>query len=120
MLAFGMLVVGLLAVLVVVLLVMRNFSREEGRLDTELHAPGARTLRYAVPDGQDPAVLVAALSHGGFRSVADLEGGTEVLLVENLHEGDRARVRDIIEHVNSTGFAGAPMQVGHVSFEDER
>jgi hypothetical protein len=52
--------------------------------------------------------------------VADLEGGTEVLLVENLHEGDRARVRDIIEHVNSTGFAGAPMQVGHVSFEDER
>jgi hypothetical protein len=52
--------------------------------------------------------------------VADLEGGKEVLLVENLHEGDRARVRDIIEHVNSTGLAGAPMQVGHVSFEDER
>lgn len=126
MLAFAMLVIGALVLLVVLVMMLRSFTRAEARTETELSTPGTPTLRYAVPNGQDPAVLVAALSHEGYRSIGELVGGTEVLLVECLHAEDRARVRSIIEHVHRTAFEadnafeGEPLPVGHVSFEDER
>jgi hypothetical protein len=120
MLALALVVIGFLVVLVVVLLMVRSFARAEGRLDAELHEAGVPTLRYSVPVGQDPAVLVAALSKAGFKAVADLEQGTETLLVEVLEPGDRARVRAALEQASRSGFEGARTPVAHVDFEDEK
>lgn len=120
MLALALLVIGFLVVLVVVLLMARGFTRAEGRLDAELHEAGVPTLRYSVPVGQDPAVLVGALSKAGYKAVADLEQGTETLLVEVLEPGDRARVRAVLEHANRSGAEGASLPLAHVSFEDEK
>lgn len=119
MIVFGMLFVGVLVVGAVVALILRRATLDEAKTEARLREPGAHKVTYAVPTGQDPAVLVAALSRAGFTSVGDLEHGAELLLVECEPE-DRAQVRDVLEHVSRTGFDGAPMRVGHVTFEDER
>ena len=119
MIVIGMLAVGLLAVGVVLMLALRRWTLDDARTEARLHQPGTHRLVYAVPGGQDPAVLLAALAHAGFTAVTDLEGGTERLLVA-CEEHDRAQVRSIIEHVDRGGIDGPEMHVGHVSFEDER
>ena len=120
MIVFGMLLVGVVALSVALMWAMRRWTLDEARTEARLHQPGAHTVTYAVPNGQDPAILMAALSRAGFTSVSDIEGGRERLLVEYHDERDRAQVRSIIEHVDRAGFDGPEMHVGHVSFEDER
>jgi hypothetical protein len=119
MIVMGMLVTGVLVVALAAALVLRRWTLDEARTEARLHQPGAHRLAYVVPDGQDPAVLTAALAHAHFASVTDLEGGRERLLVA-AEEGDRARVRSILEQVDRAGLDGPEMHVGHVSFEDER
>ena len=75
-------------------------------------------MAYVVPGGQDPAGLMAALTHAGFVSVTDSTGGTERLLVE-CEESDRGRVRSVLEQVERRGIDGSRLPAGHVSFEDE-
>lgn len=120
MIAIGVLifVLGVVA-LVGLALFLGSWARDEARLEARLHEPGAHTLAYVVPNGQDPAVLMAALAGAGFTAIVDLYGGRERLLVE-CGEDDRARVREVIEHVDRGGIDGPEMHVGHVSFEDER
>lgn len=120
MIVMGMLAVGLLVVGVLVMLALRRVTLDEARSENRLREPGTHKLAYVVPNGQDPAILMAALARGGFKSVSDMEGGVERLLVACPDEHDRAKVRSIIEHVDRAGFAGPEMHVGHVSFEDER
>lgn len=119
MIVLGMLLVGALVLGLVVALALRNATLDEARTEARLRDPGTHKVSYVVPNGQDVAVLVAALAQEGFTSVGDLEGGTELLLVE-CEPQERTQVRGIIEHVSRTGFDGAPMQVGPVAFEDER
>jgi hypothetical protein len=80
---------------------------------------GPTTLAYAIPDGQDPAVLSVALSREGFGSVPVRRGVFERLLVECPCPADRDRVRSIIEHVRRTRLGGAEIVVTHVRFDDE-
>ncbi|HLN79177.1 MAG TPA: hypothetical protein VK204_19185 [Nocardioidaceae bacterium] len=120
MIVFGMLLVGVVVLSVALMLALRRWTLDEARTETRLHQPGAHTVVYAVPNGQDPAILMAALSREGFTAVSDTEGGQERLLVECPDEHDRAQVRSIIEHVDRAGFDGPEMHVSHVSFEDER
>lgn len=115
----AMLLVGFLALGVVIMLALRTVTFDEARTEARVHQPGTYTLSYAVPEGQDPAVLMAALARAGYTSVPDTEGGAERLLIECPSQA-RAQVRSIIEHVGSAGFDGPEMHVGHVSFEDER
>lgn len=115
----GMVVVGVFAVGVVLALALRSWTLGEAKTEARLRLPETHTVAYVVPEGQDPAIVMAALTHAGFVSVTDIEHGTRQLLVE-CTESDRAKVRSIIEHVDRAGFDGPEMHVGHVSFEDER
>lgn len=120
MIVFAMVAIGVLVVVLALAFALRRVTLDEARTEAHLREPETHALRYVVPNGQDPGVLVGALAQAGFTAAAELEQGREVLLVECRHEEDRAKVRDIIEHVTRAGFDGPEMHVGHVSFEDER
>lgn len=119
MILFPIIFTAVVILSVVVALALRSWGREEARVEALLDSPATHTIAYVVPDGQDPAILVAALHRAGFEARAHLEGGVEVLRVA-CAEVRRAEVRSIIEHVESTGFDGAPMHVAHARFVDDR
>lgn len=114
----GMLFIGFLLVFAVIMLALRRTTLDEAAVEARLRQSDTHTLAYAVPDGQDPAVLRAALAREGYASMGDMEGGAELLIVA-CDEEDRAKVRSIIEHVDRAGFDGPAMHVGHVIFRDE-
>ena len=118
MLAVLLLFMGVLVLLFVFLRDLRRVTFDGARTEAELRG-SASHLTYRVPEGQDPAVLSAALARAGFRSVGVLHKGVEELLVDCADPADRARVRGIIEHVTRTGFDGAEMHVAHARFDDE-
>jgi hypothetical protein len=107
------LVVGLL-----VMLGLRSWTLDEVRTEDRLHRPGAHTVGYVLPVGQDPTPLVAALSRAGFTARADMEGGRERLVVE-CEQQQRSQVREIIAGAEAR-LAGAGAPAVAVSFEDER
>ena len=113
-----LLLVGFLIVGLVFMLALRRRTFAEVRTEARLRSPDTPTATYVVPHGQDPAVLMTALTHEGFVSVPDITGGVERLLVE-CAEADRAKVRRIIEHVNYAGFDGAGTHIDRVRFTDE-
>ena len=102
-------------------LVLRSALREVEKTDERLHSPGAQTLNYIVPEGQDPTILVTALHHAGYEVVADPAGGEQRLLIgcPGGREADRAAIRAVIEHVQTTGIDGVGLRVDHARFEDE-
>lgn len=118
MIIFPIMFTVLLILVVVVMLALRGWGRDEARQDAVLDSPATHTVSYVVPDGQDPAILAAALHNAGFTARAHLEGGFEVLRIA-CEEEQRAEVRSIIEHVDRTGFDGAPMHIAHAKFVDE-
>lgn len=104
---------------VVIALALRSWTLDEAKTEKRLRSPDVHTVSYVVPEGQDVAVLMAAVRHAGFESITKTDGGTERLLVA-CDEQDRAKVRSILEHVHRVGFDGSEMYVDHVSFDDER
>lgn len=115
--AVVVLAVVVLAFPVFFVMTLRRWELEEVKVETRLRAPEAHKVVYVVPEGQDPAVLRAALTGAGFVTVMDESGGAERLLVE-CEPQDRARVQQIIEHVERTGFEGVELHVSHVRFEN--
>lgn len=107
-----------LLVLLVLLLTFHRWTLDEAKTEARLTSPDSHRLVYAVPDGQDPAVLMGGLTGAGFVCVTDNLRGVVHLLVE-CEEKDRARVRAIIEQVDRAGIEGPAMHVRQVSFEDE-
>jgi hypothetical protein len=97
---------------------LRKWAFDEGQVEARLLAPGAHTLAFVVPNGQDPVPFKAALAHASFTTVVDNTGGRERLVVE-CEERDRAQVRDVLEHVHAVGAAGPDQYVGDVRFDDE-
>ena len=87
--------------------------------EAESSPDGRTTLAYAVPDGQDAAVLAVALSRAGFSAVAVRQGVCERLFIECPSPADREQVRTVIEHVRRTRLGGAEIVVTHVRFDDE-
>lgn len=85
-------------------------------------APGADTLRYRVPEGQDPAAVMAALEAAGYHATPAPELNTHDLLVPCPHGADPAQQR---AHVRAV-IAGAALNLegdserSPVVFEDER
>jgi hypothetical protein len=115
-------IVGILflAAVVAVVLVMgaaRRWVLDEGATEARMLEPETHALSYLVPNGQDPAALMAALAHANFTTSTDTHGGTERLLVA-CEEADRAQVRHVLEEANSAGSGGTRMP-DHVRFEDE-
>ena len=111
-----------LLVLVVTIAVaggLRRLVRDESEVERRLQAPETPTLSYAVPNGVDPADLRTALLIAGFSSTMSTARTSECLVI-GCSEGDRARVRDVIERVHETAYDGSDLVLRPVVFEDER
>ena len=118
-------VVGI-AVLVVVWFVVSGYAVRKSAKDAVLEDtpedPNVETLRYRVPDTQDPAVLIAHLEQIGYTSTLDDVRGDKVLSVAcpSGRDDDRTRVRTALQEVDTTGLEGAELNPGRVTFEDEK
>jgi hypothetical protein len=93
--------------------------------EAQRQEPGAmttETLRYRVPDGQDPAVLMSALEQAGFRTAMDEQVAEKYLVVTCPHgrEQDRPEIRTLLEGADSTSLEGPQVRTGRVTFEDEK
>lgn len=119
MILFPIMVTVVLVLGIVVALALRGWEREEEREEALFDAPTTHKVCYEVVNGQDPAILVAALHQAGFSARAHLERGVEMLRVV-CEDHERSVVRRVIESVDRTGFDGVRMHVGHVTFAEER
>lgn len=82
-------------------------------------ASADRTLRYVVPDHQDPTVVATALEEAGHHVAVD-EREPHLLRVPCEVPEDRERVRDVISSVRSPSpDGGGGMPAGPVHFADE-
>jgi hypothetical protein len=114
----GLAFVLVLVVLLVLLLTFRRWTLDEAKTEARLRSPDSHGVVYAIPDGQDPTALMAALTGAGFVSVVDTKAGVERLLVE-CEEKERARVRRTIQEAERAGLEGPGAHRRQVSFEDE-
>jgi hypothetical protein len=118
----AVLVVTVFVLLVVTVAVaggLRRLVFQESEVERRLRARGTHTISYALPNGVDPADFRAALLGADFVSCMSSGGAHECLLVE-CSEGDRARLRRVIESVHEVAYDGTEMDFRPVVFEDER
>lgn len=66
----ALIILGLLVLVVAGAIVL---SRRQDRAVAEADRPNVPTLRYQVPEGQDPVALVSALREEGYDAVAEGE-----------------------------------------------
>jgi hypothetical protein len=113
-----LLVIAVLLVLGVV--AMRAMDRNRMVGEDQAKRSGAETLRYHVPDGQDPVGVIAALHHGGFDAVEDRDSGFRDVLIPCPagRSHDRERARAVIEQVSADTGRG-PQEPARVRFADE-
>jgi hypothetical protein len=78
------------------------------------------TLRYRVPDHQDPAVLSANLRIAGYPTDSDWQGGANHLTIfcDDIAE-DRSIVRSLIQNSTASSLTGSDIIHVEVVFEDE-
>ena len=88
-----MIAAGIVAVTVIVVVAMRSWGKDVERTEAELHEPGTRTVAYDVPPGRDPAELMAALTHAGYRAVEEHPGR---LLIACPQDDDPAKVKTLL------------------------
>jgi hypothetical protein len=119
---FMLLGVVLLAVIVWFAFKAAAWAAARSEVDAHLSEPAVETLDYVVPEGQDPAVVLAALHQNGVEAAPD-SGAKQLVHVAcaPTNDGERERVRSIIEAINTSAIdAGVPFDAGAVRFEDER
>jgi hypothetical protein len=112
---------GLLIIAAFVLYLLREQLRRRARIDEELHDDQVPTLEYAVPQGQDPVVILTALERHGYTAMVDTHGTGQVVMVRcpGGVDRDRAHVRALIESANvTTQDDGMPLRTD-VRFTDE-
>src|SRR5689334_3864818 len=68
-------VILLVVLLVLAVLAVKRFSAREVQHSDRLQRDDRTTLRYEVPAGQDPAVVLAGLRQAGYDASADSEPG---------------------------------------------
>jgi hypothetical protein len=113
-------------VIVVVLLVLgvvmlKRLDRAgHQRRDEVMTAP--HTLRYYVPEGQDPAAVLVALSRHGFEAVPDPDDVHALVIMCPLGSAQREEVRVVLENEATQTLDEQDQHVpaGPVRFLDER
>jgi hypothetical protein len=87
----------------------------------EVLDPREEQLRYRMPAGQDPVVLLTALRQDGYDAVTVMEGGHHVVVVSCPAgpDRDRGHVRSVIRSAAQTSPEGHEFDPGEVVFEDE-
>lgn len=113
-----MLLIGFVVVTVVVGMGLRSWTLGQARREAQLLSPDTHTVAYVVPEGQDPAILMAAVAVAGFTAMVDASGGTSRVVVA-CDEHARGQVRKALEDVHRWGVDGSDMLVEHVAFDDE-
>ena len=111
-----------IVVAIIVVAVVRFLHRQAGHQDEVKSAP-VDMLRYRVPEGQDPAIVVAALQKEGFQAIPDVQGaGASHDVLIPCHDGierHRSAVRSIIQGTEQINFEGDQRQIPQVKFADE-
>jgi hypothetical protein len=115
------LVLALIALGAIVLYVARQQMRQRQRIDEELGSPRIAILEYAVPTGQDPTVILAALEQSGYIATVDLRGAHQHVLIACPVgiERERAHVRATIESASVTAPEDGVPPAADVQFVDE-
>jgi hypothetical protein len=113
-------------VVVVGIAAVKRFGSETNAQSDRLQAPDRPTLRYVVPPGQDPAVVVGALREAGYDASPDSEPGpsSPVVIVGATTGGgpDRDHVREVLTRLDQTNINpddSAPLDLPPVRFTDE-
>ena len=111
-------VVLVLIVLVVLGVGIAQFGKRQERRRSQLVADHT-TLAYELPDGQDPAVVVAALSEKGY--AASIDENARVLIGSHDEETtpDREEVRRVLASARRLNFEGDIAQLPAPRFVDE-
>ena len=121
-LPFGLMFLVLFAIIVllavyVVVPWMRSESRERARLTD----PRTESLVYEVPEGRDPAAIVAALRSDGLEAIEVMRHGQQRVVISCPTGKDllRPRARAVIAHEADLNFEGDPALKREVTFVDE-
>jgi len=118
-------VIVLIVVLVLAVIAVKRFSRTEVEHSDRLQNADRATLRYEVPAGQDPAVVVAGLRQSGYEASADSEPGPSspvVIIGSPGGEPDREAVRRTLADLDGTNVVpqeSGQVQRSRVRFVDE-
>lgn len=116
-------VVVIIIVLAVIVMAAVRFLHRQAAHQDEVKAAPVDMLRYRVPEGQDPAIVVAALQKEGFEAMPDVQGAGashDVLIpLSDGVEQHRAHVRSIIQSTEQINFEGDQRQIPQVKFADE-
>lgn len=120
-----------ITVLVLILLVIGWIVVSSGVLTTsaeagEVHVdeardqtgPGEQVLRYQVPEGQDPAVVLGALATHGFDASTEPGAMHQYVLIEGPAAADREAVREVLSSTRTSMLDGRPIDT-EVRFADE-
>ena len=114
-----------LIVLVIGAIAVKRFTRAEIDHSDRLQADERPTLRYQIPAGQDPALVLAGLRRAGYDASADSEPGPSspiVIIGATGGAPDREAVRRALADIDGTNVV--PEESGtvdrtRVRFEDE-
>ncbi|MDF1606244.1 hypothetical protein [Nocardioides sp. YIM 152315] len=112
----------LAVILVVAVIGIRSWAGRRNAVADDLAERRTPTLDYVVPPGQDPVVLLTALSADGYSATEDPRR-TDLVHISCPAglDRDRARVRATIQAVHTTAVeTGAPIESGPVKFVDEQ
>ncbi|SFB79666.1 hypothetical protein SAMN04487968_101555 [Nocardioides terrae] len=103
-------VLVLVVLALVAMAAVRVLRRRDEAVKAEAFSPNTDTLRYHVPEGQDPAAVIAALEVEGYRAtLAPAPSIDDVLIPCRAGaERERAHVRAVIAHsaLNMEGDPG--------------
>jgi hypothetical protein len=113
-------VVGLVLVLLLVVVALGAVSRQAGTRKAAVEDPDIETLRYAVPAGQDPAVLMTALTQAGHQATSEMSPTGHDLLIA-CPVGKRDEIRSVIGNADTTSIEGPGprIETGPIRFADE-
>lgn len=121
-LPFGLMLIALLAgVLLLAIYVVVPWMRGQERERERIADPRQESLVYEVPEGHDPATIVAALRHDGLEATEVLRQGRQrvVIACPEGREGLRPRARALIANETDLTFDGDPAMKAEVTFVDE-
>lgn len=114
------LLVLLLVTVVVVAFLMRGANRNREVYEESARDPDGETLRYRVPDGQDPAAVAAALQQHGFDATTEsAPGHHDVLVACPPGSGGRESARRVIAEHAPLNLESDPAPGRGVRFVDE-
>ncbi len=121
-LPFGLILIALLAIIVLLgVFVVVPFVRGESRRRDRLTEPGLKSLVYEVPEGQDPAAVVAALRQDGLEATEVMRQGRQRVVISGPEgtEDIRSRAREVIARGADLNLEGDPTAQRKVTFADE-